>query len=601
MPIKRECIERIKGTADLYDIVSGYVQLKRSGSSWKGLSPFTVEKTPSFFVHPEKKFFKCFSTGYAGDIFRFLELKENFSFLEAVEWLAKRYGIPIEYENDRSPKGYSKNELLDIHEEAAAYYQKKFQEDGEAQRYWTEARHFSLDTAKRYGIGWAPNFDRGLLPLLMRKKYTTEALQQCGLLRWNEKDKKRFSLRFTGRLMIPIYDVQDRVIAFSGRIIEACDGYAKYINSPETPIFHKGAVLFGLNRARKFISDRFIIVEGPLDVLRCWESGLDEAVAPQGTGITEMQMNLLRRYVSKVLCLMDGDGAGQKCAQRVVELAFKTGVECQMATLDGADDPDSLLLREGKNGIERLKKESMIQFLSRTLLPNDTEATAIEREAFLKKVYGMIHGCDSEVTRRGYLEELTHQLNLDRNAILQDFHNFCGDVKFTLPPSKVQNARENSSSKTEKLRTAEYDLLSLILHHEALGPKVAETIDDRWIRDNGHGHLLLKVLGEIRENMWEGPQSSGGAFTPEELNELFSILALDDKVEDPIEATNACLHSVCATFAKDQLTAINQKELTQRKFAKSENSLDDVDFFQSLQDERTRLRRLLFAHLKIEA
>jgi DNA primase len=204
MPIKRECIERIKATADLYDIVSGYVQLKRSGSSWKGLSPFTVEKTPSFFVHPEKSFFKCFSTGYAGDIFRFLELKENFSFLEAVEWLAKRYGIPIEYENDRSPKGYSKNELLDIHEEAAAYYQKKFQEDGEVQRYWMEVRHFSLDAAKRYGIGWAPNFDQGLLTLLMRKKYTTEALQQCGLLRWNEKDKKRFSLRFTGRLMIPI-------------------------------------------------------------------------------------------------------------------------------------------------------------------------------------------------------------------------------------------------------------------------------------------------------------------------------------------------------------------------------------------------------------
>jgi DNA primase len=601
MPIKRECIERIKGTADLYDIVSGYVQLKRSGRSWKGLSPFTVEKTPSFFVHPEKKFFKCFSTGYAGDVFRFLELKENFSFLETVEWLAKRYSISIEYENDRLPKGYSKNELLDIHEEAAAYYQKKFQEDREVQRYWTEVRHFSLDAAKRYGIGWAPNFDRELLSLLMRKKYTPEALRQCGLLRWNEKDKKRFSLRFTGRLMIPIYDVQDRVIAFSGRIIEACDDYAKYINSPETPIFHKGTVLFGLNRARRFVSDRFIIVEGPLDVLRCWESGLDEAVAPQGTGVTEMQMNLLRRYVSKVLCLMDGDGAGQKCAQRVVELAFKTSLECQMATLDATDDPDSLLLREGKNGLERLKKESMIQFLLRTLLPSGTGATAIEKEAFLEKVYGMIHGCDSEVTRRVYLEELTHQLNLDPHAILKDFHNFCGDMKFTLPPSKVQSVCGNVSLKTEKLRTAEYDLLSLILHHEALGAKVAATIDDHWVRDNGHGHLLLKVLGEIRENMWEGPQSSSMAFTPEELNELFSILALDDKVEDPIDATNACLHSVCAAFAKDQLTAINQKELMQRKFAKDENSLDDVDFFQNLQNERTRLRRLLFVCPRIEA
>ncbi|MDR1366815.1 MAG: DNA primase [Puniceicoccales bacterium] len=601
MSIKRECIEHIKGIADLYDIVSGYVQLKRSGSSWKGLSPFTVEKTPSFFVHPEKKFFKCFSTGYAGDVFRFLELKENFSFLEAVEWLAKRYGITIDYEHSQLQKNYSKNELFDINEEAAAYYRKKFQEDGITQRYWTEKRHFSLDTAERYGIGWAPNFDQGLLALLRQKKYTTEALQQCGLLRCNNGNRKQFQLRFTGRLMIPIYDVQDRIVAFSGRIIEDRNDFAKYINSPETPIFHKGGVLFGLNHARKFVSDHFVIVEGPLDVFRCWENGLNETVAPQGTGITEMQMHLLRRYVPKILCLMDGDTAGQKCAQRIVELAFKTRIECQIATLGEADDPDSLILRDGKRGFEQLKKESMIQFLLRTLLPQSAGATAIEKEVFLRQIYAMVHGCDSEVTRRIYLEELTHLLHLDQNAILNDFHNFCGDIKFAPSTVEPRNANKNISQKTEKLRTAEYDLLSLILHHEILGSKTAKVIDDLWIRDNEHGPLLLKVLGEIRENIWEGPQSGSLAFTPEELNELFSILALDDKVEDPIETANTCLRSICATFAKDRLIEINQKELKQRKLTKNENSLDNMSFFQNLQRERTRLRRLLFVCPRIEA
>ncbi|MDR0418154.1 MAG: DNA primase [Puniceicoccales bacterium] len=601
MSIKRECIEHIKGIADLYDIVSGYVQLKRSGSSWKGLSPFTVEKTPSFFVHPGKKFFKCFSTGYAGDVFRFLELKENFSFLEAVEWLAKRYGIAVDYEHSQSQKNYSKNELFDIHEEAAAYYRKKFQEDETIQRYWTERRHFSLDTAKRYGIGWAPNFDQGLLALLRQKKHTTEALQQCGLLRCNNGNRKQFQLRFTGRLIIPIYDVQDRIVAFSGRIIEDRNDFAKYINSPETPIFHKGSVLFGLNHARKFVSDHFVIVEGPLDVLRCWENGLNETVAPQGTGITEMQMHLLRRYVPKILCLMDGDTAGQQCAQRIVKLAFKTKIECQIVTLDEADDPDSLLLREGKQGFERLKKESMIQFLSRTLLPQGTGATAIEKEAFLRQIYAMVHGCDSEVTRRIYLEELTHLLHLDQNAILSDFHNFCGDIKFSPSTVEPQNVNKNLYPKTEKLRTAEYDLLSLILHHEILGSKIAKVIDDLWIRGNEHGPLLLKVLGEIRENMWEGPQSGSPAFTAEELNELFSILALDGKVEDPIETANTCLRSICAAFAKDRLIEINQKELKQRKFMKNENPLDDMSFFQNLQNERTRLRRLLFVCPRIEA
>jgi DNA primase len=514
---------------------------------------------------------------------------------------AKRYGIAIDYEHSQSPKSYSKNELFDIHEEAAAYYQKKFQENRTIQHYWTEIRHFSPDIAERYGIGWAPNFDQGLLALLRQKKYTTEALQQCGLLRWNGKDRKQFQLRFTGRLMIPIYDVQDRIVAFSGRIIEDRSDFAKYINSPETPIFHKGNILFGLNHARKFVSDHFIIVEGPLDVFRCWESGLDEAVASQGTGITETQMHLLRRYVPKVLCLMDGDVAGQKCAQRIVELAFKTKMECQIVTIGEKDDPDSLLLREGKLGFEQLKRESMIQFLLHTLLPHGVEATAIEKEVFLRQVYAMVHGCDSEVMRRIYLEELTHHLHLDQNAISNDFYNFCGNVKFTPPMAKAQNTNKKFSLEAEKLRTAEYDLISLILHHETLGAKIAKVIDDLWIRDNEHGRLLLKVLGEIRENMWEGPQNDSLVFTSEELNELFSILALDDEVEDPIEVANVCLRSICTTFAKDRLVEVNQKELEQRKFTKNEKLLDDMSFFQNLQNERTCLRRLLFVCPRIEA
>jgi hypothetical protein len=198
------------------------------------------------------------------------------------------------------------------------------------------------------------------------------------------------------------------------------------------------------------------------------------------------------------------------------------------------------------------------------------------------------------------LEELTHHLSLDRNAILKDFHNFCGDMKFTLPP-KTESGHKNFSPKTKKLRTAEYDLLSLILHSGALGPKIAVVIDDLWIRNHEYGRLLLKVLGEIRENIWEGPRSDSPAFTPEELNELFSILASDEEVEDPIEAANACLRSICATFAKDRLVEVNQKELEQRKFTKSENPLDSVNFFQNLQNERVRLRRLLSACPRIEA
>lgn len=592
MRIKRECIERVREAADLYDVVSGYVQLKRSGSHWRGLSPFTVEKTPSFYVLPEKKFFKCFSTGYAGDVFRFLELKEHFSFLEAIEWLAQRYGIPLEYEDGGPDNVLSKNTLLAIHEDALLYYQKHFNETETVQRYWTDTRHFSREAAEKYGIGWAPLRDTQLLAFLKRKKYPLEALQQCGLFYVNERNQYDLRPRFTGRLMIPIYDVQERVIGFSGRILEGKD-VSKYVNSPETPIFHKGSVLYGLHHARRFVQERFILVEGQLDALRCWECGLDTAVAPQGTGITEMQMSLLRRYAEKLLCLTDGDAAGQKCALRVIELAFKTGIEAEIATLAPGEDPDSFFLREGSSGLEQLPQDAMIPYLIKALLPQSVSATAVEKSVFLKKVYEMIAYCPFEVAKNVYLEELASRLMLDLNAVRRDFQNFCGDRAFS-SSGEVLPVRPPVSA---KLRSVEYDLLSLVLHDPNIGKKLSQIVEAEWVAETFYGQLLLKVLDEIKKNQWDGPSCDHTIFSEEELNELFSILATEDVVDDPVAATNSCLHALCEAFVKNKLQEINQKEAQQRRF--TGNSLDDTDFFQILQGEKLRLRRMRSSYPKI--
>ncbi|MDR2807290.1 MAG: DNA primase [Puniceicoccales bacterium] len=602
--IKRECIERIKAVADLYDIASSYVQLKRSGSHWKGLSPFTAEKTPSFFVLPEKRFFKCFSTGYAGDVFRFLELKENFSFIESVEWLAKRYGIAVEYESNAPNKGYSKNELFAIHESAAAYFRQKFLESSQIQYYWQKVRQFSLETAERYGIGWAPPADRALLRLLQNHGYAQESLEQSGLFLFNENYGNNLRLRFAGRLMIPIFDVHDRTIGFSGRIIEKKERVAKYINSPESPIFYKGSVLYGLNHARKFVDRPWIIVEGQLDAIRCWESGIHEAIASQGTGVTEAQIHILRRYTSKLLCLMDGDSAGQKCALRVVELSFKTGIETQIATLPEGKDPDFLLQNGDRTILDGLRKVSMIQFSLETLLPQGKKATAIEKEIFLKKIYAMIRSSDAEVTRMLYLNELAEHLNLDALALKHDFQNFCSAAKFpptTLNAQSKEKAIEITPKKSvEKLRNAAYDLLSLVLHHSDLGPQIAPLVDNAWLMESKHGCLLLKVLNEIQKNTWEGPQSQNPTFSASELNELFSILATDDAVEDPIDAANACIQALCIASIKDKLKNVNLEASQKIKFTENENLLDDIDFFRKLQDEKLRLRQLLISCPKIK-
>ncbi|MDE6576505.1 MAG: DNA primase [Opitutales bacterium] len=596
MKVKRECIERVREAADLHDVVSGYVQLKRSGGHWRGLSPFTVEKTPSFYVLPEKKFFKCFSTGYAGDVFRFLELKENFSFIEAVEWLAQRYGIALEYEEGSKETTLSKNTLLAIHEDALAHYQKNFAVEKTVQCYWIETRHFTLEAASRYGIGWAPERDHSLLPLLKQKKYPLEAIQQCGLFCVNERNQYDLKPRFSGRLMIPIYDVQGRVIGFSGRILPSVSAgkeVSKYVNSPETPIFHKGNILYGLHHARRFVKERFILVEGQLDTLRCWECGLDATVAPQGTGITETQMNLLRRYAEKLLCLTDGDAAGQKCALRVIELAFKTDIEVQIVTLASGDDPDSFLFREGKDGFDMLPQEAMIPYLIKTLLPQNVEATAVEKSVFLKKAYEMIAYCPSEVAKGTYLQELSTQLMLDLNAVRSDFRNFCGDRIFTsgAPSGAIKVTHVvNSNSMPSKLRSVEYDLLALILHDPVIGQKVGAVLDDAWISESFYGYLLLKVLMEIRKGCWEGPSCDNAVFDEKELNELFSILATEDTVDDVTSAVNTCLQALCEAFVKNKLNEINQKETQRRRFTK--NSLDDLDFFKTLQSEKLRLRHM---------
>lgn len=601
MPIiKRESIERIKEVADLYDIVSKYVQLKKSGANWKGLSPFTTEKTPSFYVVPDKKFFKCFSTGYAGDVFRFLELKENFTFVEAVEWLARLYNISLEYENSGSnEKSFSKNELLDIHETALLYFKEQFWSNYSVQSYWQTERSFDLNLAKNYDIGYAPERDTGLLKAL--KNYSQEGIRESGLFLFNQNDSTRLRARFEGRLMIPIRDVQDKVIGFSGRIVKKNDSSAKYINSPETPIFHKGNVLFGLNHARKFVKDAFYLVEGPLDVMRCWNCGLEAAVAPQGTGITETQMHLLRRYASKLFCLTDGDSAGQKCALRVIELSFKAGIETEIVIFPSRDDPDSFFLREGISGFDHLKRFSMVAFLREYLLPQGVKSSPVEKESFLKKFYEMLKNCDSRVTQEMYLEQMSELLTLDWYAIKNDFRKFCGELELVRPGKSEKNVSTNVlNAVPSKLRTAERDLLSLVLFHESIGEKINAIWDDNWeLSDDFYGPLLMKVLAEIKEGLWIGVQADNDAFSEQEINEMFSILAMDEDPEDPVSAANFCLKKIVQNFAKKRLSEISAEELDRINLKNKSNLIDTDKFFITSQREKLYLRKLLVDGPKI--
>ncbi|MDR0351355.1 MAG: DNA primase [Puniceicoccales bacterium] len=603
MPIvSRESIEDIRENADILDVISGYVSLRRSGSSWKGLSPFSDEKTPSFYVLPDKKFFKCFSTGLAGDVFRFLQLKENFSFIESVEWLAKRYSMTVKYETTQSSSmGSVKNELFEIHKIASEYYQSAFfssTKDAQAIReYWVDQRKFSLDVAKKYGIGFSPNGDNSLTTLLLGKKFSSEALRQSGLFVFNDQgDIKNPKLRFHGRLMIPIKNIQGDVVAFSARKIDGITSGlsdSKYINSPETPIFHKGSLLFGLDLARKYIQNTgtFYVVEGQLDVIRCMEAGFTTAVAPQGTGITEAQLNTLRRYAIKIHCLTDGDEAGLKCAQRIAELSFKANIDAIILKLPSGYDPDSFILEKGQSGIEMLITEGItsLRFLLDVLLPKGHRSTPMEKEQALKKIYEILVHCPSIVVTEGYLREIAAYIDINYLSVQCDFSSFAKNSKLSMGIPK--NSKPASSS--IKVSSVESDILSIIIHHNDIGEKLANIIDDSMINDSSTaGQVLTKILSRLKEGIWSGISGlDDGDWTESEINEIFSIATDSDRFDAPEDAANICLAKLHRDFVRKKLDLIQEKERTSMFFTKSKNFIDSK--IEGLQEEKSRLRSTL--------
>ncbi len=573
MPIiARSCIEDIKNRVDLYDLVSPVVALKRSGRNYVGLSPFSNEKTPSFYVLPEKNIFKCFSSGHAGDLFRFVQLHEKLPFVEAVEAVANRFSLTLEYEDGSSAPRETRSrrkEILEIHEYATDFFHRKFLSSNsignEVRSYWVKTRQFPIEIAKEHKIGFSPINGSELNELVCKKGFSLEAIKQCGLFysREDESEPARFRPRFRGRLMIPIRDYQGQVIAFTARELEmtpneSSSRRAKYINSPETPVFNKSRVLFGLDHARHYIDNvgNFLLVEGQLDAIRAWQFGFHTAVAPQGTSITEDQLLILKRYTNSIDCLLDGDEAGHKAGMRAVPMAFKTGLELKFLTLPQDSDPDLLFRQEGVSAIEALnrRKESALAFAIRNLLP-DKNSSPSEVARTLSGLFGMINNCELTVAQDGYLAEAATLLKIDFDSARHDFHRFQFQkgrkTRNSVSPNSGDAFEENSPG---MLTTADYELLLVVFHHKELADSISEVIDLEWIDDSTlHGKILIRVLAAAYEGTWDGPLNSDDLLeNDEERDCIYTIMARESPFDDPVAKTNDCMHSLFQRYINMQ-------------------------------------------------
>lgn len=603
MPIiKSSSIRELKTRINIHDVVSPVVALKKAGANYKGLSPFNQEKTPSFFISPDKGLYKCFSSGKAGDIISFLMETERLTFAEAVETLSRRFNVPIEYEEGgpRPEDRSLRQELFELHEYAADHYHRLFLSPSSlgkfVRSYWTGPRRFPIELAEEFRVGAAPADGCELAGLLLKKGFTPEALRQSGLfyVRGERPADFAFRPRFRGRLMIPIRDTQSRVIAFTARQLEITPAddpsrEAKYVNSPETPLFIKGQVLFNLDQARLHASEAvpFLLVEGQIDALRCWQVGLRQAVAPQGTAITEQQLLLLRRYSGKIECLLDGDEAGQRAAFRFLPLSMKVGLETAFLVLPAGSDPDSLLAANGAAALEQLREGALsaMAFASRQLLPESEGASPEQKSRAVLALCEIVAASESEVARTEYLSELAELLHLPPAAVEHDFRAFLAR-KSRQSSFRSGPAEAPAPPPTPGRSRPEDDLLLLCLHFETLGKPLAGVLNPEWV-DSTHisGRLLNRFLAEFQEDAWPGRDHLEALLEAAEEKELVSsVLFENPPFDDPLKVANEGLRALHLRFLQPQIDQI-KLEIAR----KGTNGEDDIVFLHRKLQELNRM------------
>jgi DNA primase len=571
--IKARSILDLKQRVNIHDVVARTVTLKKAGGSrFKGLCPFHSEKTPSFNVDTNRNFYKCFGCGKAGDILNFVMETEGLQFTEAAEALAKRFGVTLEYEEGTGGPSKAerslRQELFDIHEAAADHYRQAFLAAGPhgefIRDYWVRHRRFTPELAEDFKIGFAAPEDGGLAAAMLKRKFSEEALRQCGLFFVRENALLTLGAlrpRFRGRLMIPIRDHQGRVVAFTARQLELTPAddparEAKYVNSPETPIFTKSHLLFNLDRARTNVGEGhpFVLVEGQLDALRCWSVGLKTAVAPQGTSITEGQLALMRRYHPQVECFFDSDSAGQKAALRFLPLALKTGLEVRFLMLAGAEklDPDLLFLERGLPAYDAVKKSSLsaMEFAVRSVLPNAAAAGAEPKARASQTLFEIVAQTDSEVARTGFVQELALLLGVAPGAMERDLRTYLSRHSGPRAPAGSAPAAPAPSTPNAHAQGYEEHLLYLCLHDEAVLRQLSHHLPHEWIDSSTTaGRLLDRLLAEALHEGWNGRESLEQIIEQQDEKILVATLLFDAPILENMEKiTNEGLRSMQRRF-----------------------------------------------------
>ncbi|MCB0492113.1 MAG: DNA primase [Cyclobacteriaceae bacterium] len=523
--ILRETIDEVKNRLDIVDVISDFITLKKSGQNYKGLSPFTNEKTPSFFVVPGKGIFKDFSSGKGGDSFTFLMEHEGMSYVEAIRFLAKKYGVEIketEATEHESAQQSEREGLYILMNYAEEYYHNNLLTHEEGQSiglsYFRE-RGFNDKTIEKFELGYALNGWENFSKEALSKGYSQDLLEKTGLV-VKKEDGSSYD-RFRGRVIFPIHNISGKVIAFGARMLGKEKNQPKYINSPETEIYHKSNVLYGLFQAKNAIrqNDNCYLVEGYTDVISLHQAGVDNVVSSSGTALTDEQIKLIRRFSENVTVLFDGDAAGIKAALRGIDLILKGGLNVRVVLFPDGEDPDSYSRKLGTTDFQNFLKSNRKDFISfkADLFAAEAGGDPIRKAESIREIVTSIAIIPDPVKRSVYIQETSNLLKIGEAVLLTELNKILINERKKSEKERLRNTDEppppsdpiadvSEPTKTDASSMVQYqekETIRLLLNY------ADEALEDQKVSDFLFHELedvvfVNPVFSEIFEGLKEG-------------------------------------------------------------------------------------------------
>ncbi len=523
-----DIVEEVRTRNDIVDVISEYTGLKKAGNSYKCCCPFHNEKTPSFTVSKEKQMYHCFGCGAGGNVYTFVMKYENFTFQEAIQFLAKRAGITLP-EKELTPaekaKIGKKQAILEANKMAAAYFHyllTKTERGSNAYKYYRE-RGYTDETIMKFGLGYADIYSDDLYKFLKSKGFSEEVLRDAGLVEIDER--RGVHDVFWNRVIVPIADINDKIIAFGGRVLG--DGLPKYVNTKETDVFSKSRNLFAMNIARKSRRRGVILCEGYMDVIAQHQAGFDNAIASLGTAFTEAQAGLIKRYTGEVYLAYDNDEAGRKALMRAIEILRNHDMIQRVISLAPYKDPDEFIKNMGKEAYEERIRDAIpgrifeIDRIASGYNLSDPD----EKTKFMHSAATLLAGIEDPTERTNYIESVSNRYRCDTGE-LKKLVTKIGLAGLQEPKSTATEERRKTvavKDKNPNMEAEEY-LMSLMISNPELFGKLKDVISEEDFTEEGTGKVAAAVFAQYREKGEVNPAAILNAFEDADLQERVTAM-----------------------------------------------------------------------------